>query len=79
MDRLGRRIDAFRSLLQNALTVDATLVGQRQNDEIKRLTQTSLKHMPELGWRLGYPLALLAMAACGVVLSLVFKGRGWLQ
>jgi magnesium transporter len=47
MDRLGRRIDPFRSLLQNALTVDATLVGQRQNDEIKRLTQTSLKHMPD--------------------------------
>jgi magnesium transporter len=86
------------------------LVGQRQNDEIKRLTQTSLdqneqvkrisawaailfaptlvgtiygmnfKHMPELGWRLGYPLALLAMAACGAVLYLVFKraaGYNW--
>jgi magnesium transporter len=106
--RIVERIDAFRSLLQNALTVDATLVGQRQNDEIKRLTQTSLdqneqvkrisawaailfaptlvgtiygmnfKHMPELGWRLGYPLALSAMAACGVVLYLVFKRRGWL-
>ena len=33
---------AFRALLQNALTVNATLVGQRQNDEIQRLTQTSL-------------------------------------
>jgi magnesium transporter len=73
MDRLGRRIDPFRSLLQNALTVDTTLVGQRQNDEIKRLTQTSLKHIPELGWRLGYPLALLAMAPCGVVRYLVFS------
>ena len=37
-----RRLEAFRALLQNALTVNATLVGQRQNDEIKRLTQTSL-------------------------------------
>jgi magnesium transporter len=106
--RIVERIDAFRSLLQNALTVDATLVGQRQNDEIQQLTQTSLdqneqvkrisawaailfaptlvgtiygmnfKHMPELGWRLGYPLALLAMTACGVVLYVVFKRRGWL-
>jgi magnesium transporter len=40
--RIVERIDAFRSLLQDALTVDATLVGQRQNDEIQRLTQTSL-------------------------------------
>jgi magnesium transporter len=38
----------------------------------------NFKHMPELGWSLGYPLALLAMAACGVVLYLVFKRRGWL-
>jgi magnesium transporter len=106
--RIVERIDAFRALLQNALTVNATLVGQRQNDEIQRLTQTSLdqnddvkrisawaailfaptlvgtiygmnfKHMPELGWQLGYPLALLAMAGLGVVLYLVFKRRGWL-
>jgi magnesium transporter len=106
--RIVERIDAFRSLLQNALTANATLVGQRQNEEIKRLTQTSLdqneevkrisawaailfaptlvgtiygmnfKHMPELSWTLGYPLALLAMAALGVALYLVFKRRGWL-
>jgi magnesium transporter len=38
----------------------------------------NFEDMPELGWRLGYPLALLAMAACGVVLYLVFKRRGWL-
>jgi magnesium transporter len=84
------------------------LVGQRQNEEIQRLTQTSLdqneqvkrisawaailfaptlvgtiygmnfKHLPELGWELGYPLAVLAMAALGVLLYLVFKRRGWL-
>ena len=105
---LLERIDAFRALLQNALTVNATLVGQRQNDEIQRLTQTSLdqnddvkrisawaailfaptlvgtiygmnfKHMPELGWQLGYPVALLAMAALGIVLYVVFKRRRWL-
>jgi magnesium transporter len=106
--RIVERVDGFRALLQNALSVNATLVGQRQNDEVRRLTQTSLdqneqvkrisawaailfaptlvgtiygmnfKHMPEIGWRLGYPFALLAMAACGVVLYLVFKRRGWL-
>jgi magnesium transporter len=37
------RIDAFRVLLQNALTVNATLVGQRQNDQMADLTQASLK------------------------------------
>jgi magnesium transporter len=37
------RVDSFRALLQNALTVHATLVGQRQNDEVKALTEASLK------------------------------------
>ena len=34
--------------------------------------------MPELGWALGYPMALLLMVAMGFVLYLVFKRRHWL-
>ncbi|MFL5514988.1 MAG: CorA family divalent cation transporter [Gemmatimonadales bacterium] len=34
--------------------------------------------MPELHWRFGYPLALLAMLSLGVVLYLGFKRRNWL-
>jgi magnesium transporter len=37
------RVDSFRTLLQNALMVHATLVGQRQNDETKQLTEASLR------------------------------------
>ncbi len=33
--------------------------------------------MPELGWRLAYPGALGLMAVSAVVLSVVFKRRGW--
>ena len=106
--RIVDRADAFRALLQNALTVHATLVGQRQNEEMKRLTEASLsqseevkrisswaailfaptlvgtiygmnfQHMPELGWRYGYPMAVLAMIGTGLVLYLVFKTRRWL-
>ena len=106
--RIVDRADAFRALLQNALTVHATLVGQRQNDEMRRLTEASLsqseevkrisswaailfaptlvgtiygmnfEHMPELSWRFGYPVAVLAMVATGLILYLVFKTRHWL-
>ncbi len=106
--RVVERVDSFRALLQNALTVHATLVGQQQNDEMRRLTEASLSqneevkkisawaailfaptlvgtiygmnfdHMPELGWTVGYPLALLAMLMTGVILYLVFKRRRWL-
>ena len=35
----------------------------------------NLDRMPELGWRYGYPLVLLAMLAVGVVLYLIFRRR----
>ena len=34
--------------------------------------------MPELGWKLGYPMAVLAMLVTGLVLDFVFKRRRWL-
>jgi magnesium transporter len=102
------RADAFRVLLQNALNVNATLVGQRQNDEMRSLTVASLaqneevkkisawaailfaptlvgtiygmnfRHMPELHWVAGYPLALALMVVTSVSLYFVFKRRRWL-
>jgi magnesium transporter len=35
-------------------------------------------HMPELHWRLGYPLALALMVLFSVTLYLVFKRRRWI-
>jgi magnesium transporter len=40
--RLSDRITAFRALLQNALAVNAALVAQRQNDEMRLLTESSI-------------------------------------
>ena len=39
--RLSERVAAFRALLQNALAVNAALVAQRQNDEMRLLTESS--------------------------------------
>ena len=37
----------------------------------------NFRHMPELGWRLGYPFALgLMLAAAGLYVA--FKRKGWL-
>jgi magnesium transporter len=38
----------------------------------------NFKHMPELGWGLGYPIALLAMLLTGAVLYRVLRRAGWL-
>ena len=40
---LANRVDAFRALLANALTVHATLVAQNQNEQTQRLTEASYR------------------------------------
>ncbi|HEX3796678.1 MAG TPA: magnesium and cobalt transport protein CorA [Acidimicrobiales bacterium] len=106
--RIAERADSFRSLLQNALMVHSTLVSQRQNDEMRSLTETSVaqneevkkisawaaigfaptivgtiygmnfKHMPELSWYYGYPLAVALMVTLSTALYILFKRRNWL-
>ena len=39
----------------------------------------NFKHMPELDWTFGYPLAWLAVIASGVLPLIWFKRRGWLD
>jgi magnesium transporter len=102
------RVDGLRQLLQNILTVNATLVGQQQNEEMKSLTEASyaqneevkrisawaailfaptligtvygmnFDHMPELGWRHGYAVALGLMLVTCISLYLLFRRRNWL-
>lgn len=45
--RIVERADTFRSVLENALQVHATLVAQRQNDEMRRMTEVSLRQGEE--------------------------------
>lgn len=45
--KITERAASFRVLLQNALTVHATLVTQGQNDEMRRLTEASLAQNTE--------------------------------
>ena len=91
--RTVERLDTFRQLLQNALTVDSTLAAQKQNDDTKRISGwaailfaptlvaaiygMNFTNMPELKWPLGYPLALVAMVVFAAVLWVVFKVKRW--
>lgn len=40
--QVAERVESFRQLLTNILTVNSSLVAQRQNEEMTRMTQTSL-------------------------------------
>ena len=92
--RIAERGETFKQLLQNALTVQLTLVGQRQGDEVKRISSwaailftptlvgtiygMNFDHMPELHWFFGYPFAIALMVGMGFGLYFAFKRRGWL-
>jgi magnesium transporter len=38
----------------------------------------NFKHMPELDWHLGYPLALILMLIAAILPYLFFKWKRWL-
>jgi magnesium transporter len=46
--RIQERVEGFRVLLQNALTVNSTLVAQRQNDQMTKLSKDSYEQGNEV-------------------------------
>lgn len=45
---------------------------------VSSLYGMNFKHMPELDWVYGYPMALALMALCAIVPYLYFRKKGWL-
>lgn len=88
-DYESRLSDKIQLLLDAVLG----FINIQQNDLFKILTIVSVvgvpptilvgvwgmnfKAMPELNWTLGYPLALIAIIASGILPLLWFKRRGW--
>jgi magnesium transporter len=70
--RVVERVEAFRQLLANILTVNAALVGQRQNDEITRLTEASLKQSEEVKRISSWAAILFAPTLVGTVYGMNF-------
>ena len=92
--RTTEQVEAFRELLSNILSVNLTLVGINQNDEVKKISAwaailfaptlvagiygMNFEHMPELTWAFGYPFALTLMVMTAFLLHRIFKKAGWL-
>ena len=92
--RTTEQIEAFHELLSNILSVNLTLVGINQNDEVKKISAwaailfaptlvasiygMNFEYMPELSWTVGYPFALALMVLTAVLLHRAFKRAGWL-
>jgi magnesium transporter len=70
--RAVERGESFRQLLQNALQVHATLVGQRQNEEMKRLSETNLAQSEEVKKISSWAAIIFAPTLIGTVYGMNF-------
>ena len=70
--RVVERADSFRALLQNALTVQTTLVGQRQNEEMRHLTEASLAQNEDVKKISAWAAILFAPTLVGTIYGMNF-------
>ncbi|NVB76840.1 MAG: magnesium/cobalt transporter CorA [Kofleriaceae bacterium] len=92
--RINDLIESYRDVVTSALEAYLTVQSNRMNEIMKTLTMIStvmlpltfiaglygmnFKHMPELSWVMGYPLALGVMAATVIVILLWFRAKHWI-
>ena len=92
--RATDQLDAQRELLGNAVDAHLALISNRMNEVMKKMTSwgaillgstliagiygMNFDHMPELGWRYGYPFALSMMLALTLAGWAYFRRKDWL-
>jgi magnesium transporter len=92
--RINQSIDSLRDMVTTAITVNLSLSQVQENETTKRLAACAalvavptmiagvygmnFKHMPELSWVYGYPLAITLMVVIDVYLFYRFRKARWL-
>jgi magnesium transporter len=92
--RMAGHVGSFRELLNSVLTANLTQASVRQNEDVRKISAwaaiiavptlisgiygMNFEHMPELGWTVGYPGALMLMALVCLTLYRYFHKVGWL-
>jgi magnesium transporter len=94
LQRLNQTADSIRDTIATAISVNLSMITLQENETMKRLAAyaallavptmiagiygMNFEHMPELKWRYGYAISVLAMAAIDVILYFRFKRTQWL-
>jgi magnesium transporter len=92
--RVIDRIEGCRDLLTSVLAANMTQVTVRQNEDMRKISAwgaiivaptliagiygMNFRHMPELKWSFGYPLALAVIVVICFALYRYFRRIGWL-
>lgn len=91
---LSSQVTLLREALSQVLTVNATLVAEKQNDDMKKISGwagiafaptlvagiygMNFIGMPELDWAHGYPVAIGVMITLSTTLYFIFKRNDWI-
>lgn len=70
--RVSERATTFRTVLDNALTVESTIVARRQNEEMTRMTELSIRQNDEVKKISGWAAILFAPTLVGTVYGMNF-------
>jgi len=94
LSRINQSIDALREMVTTALSVNLSLITLQESETTKRLASCAaliavptmiagiygmnFRHMPELDWQFGYPVAIAIMLIIDAYLYTRFRSAGWL-
>jgi magnesium transporter len=94
LERLSHGVDTLRDTVATAMTVNLAMITLNENEVTRRIAAygalvaiptmiagiygMNFKHMPELEWHIGYPLALALMVGIDMYLFRRFRKAGWL-
>ena len=92
--RVGDQVEGFGTILAGVLQANLTQVTVRQNEDMRRISAwvaiiavptavagiygMNFEHMPELGWRYGYPAVMALILVVCLSLYVRFRRVGWL-
>jgi magnesium transporter len=94
LQRINQSIESGREMIATAISVSLSLITLQENEFTKRLAGVAalvavptmiagiygmnFRHMPELGWTFGYPLALGLMVAIDGYIFYRLRKAGWI-
>ncbi|WP_313480537.1 magnesium/cobalt transporter CorA [Microbacterium sp.] len=70
--RVADRAATFRAVLENALTVESTIVARRQNEEMRRMTQESIRQGDQMKRISAWAAILFAPTLIGSIYGMNF-------
>jgi magnesium transporter len=92
--RIADHLESYDRLLSDILSAHLARISVQQNDDMRKISAwvaiaavptmiagiygMNFNHIPELGWQLGYPAALLLMTSACLALYRSFRRSEWL-